>query len=84
MDAEFHSLDAELNSTSNEYPLCILFRRPSLIKNEDTLRQHVKTRFFEVSAFFMKVCILKSMHNGYSLDVEFNSASNECLKLKFE
>ena len=36
-------LDAELNSTSNKYPLSILLKRCTLIKVEDTLKKCVPT-----------------------------------------
>ena len=39
-----HLLATELNFTSNEYPLCIVLRIPTLIKIQDTLKmciQHV-------------------------------------------
>ena len=40
--------------------------------------------FFQVFLFFGVAQSVKSMPSGYSLDVEFNSASNELSQSKFE
>lgn len=76
-------MDAKLDRTSNEYQLCILLRRPTLIKFEDTLKSMLNM-LFNVYSIIINVGPLKIMDNGYSLDVEFNSESNVCLHLKFE
>ena len=40
--------------------------------------------FFQVFLVFGVLGLVKSMSSGYSLDVEFNSASNKLSRLKFE
>ena len=74
------SLDVELNYASNEYPLGILFDEPSYPKNNKYLKKHdddISITFFQVFLIFGVAGSIKSIPSGYSLDAEFNSASNE-------
>ena len=81
------SLDAELNSKSNEYPLGILLMDLSTPRIRNTWKNVMMTsssHFFQVFLVFGVEGSVKSMQCGYSLDVELNSASNELSRLKFE
>ena len=69
------SLDAELNSASNEYPPYILLMDPATQETRNTF--DVIITFFQVFLVFGVAGSVKSMPSGYSLDAEFNSASNE-------
>ena len=80
-------LDAKLNSASNEYPLGILLMDPATPKTRNTWKKwndDVIIPFFRVFLVFGVGRCVKSMPSGYSLDVEFNSASNELSQSKFE
>ena len=80
-------MDAELNSASNEYPLGIILTDPATPKNKKYLKKcddDVIITFFQVFLVFGVAGFAKSMHGGYSLDAELNSASNELYYLKFE
>ena len=72
------SLDADLNSASNEYLLDILLTVLS------TPRYLLIITLFQVFLVFGVAGTVKSMPSGYSLDTEFNSASNELSRSKFE
>ena len=71
------SLDAELNYASNKHPLGILLTGPA------TPTSSLIT-FFQVFLVFGVAGSVKSIPSGYSLDVEFNSASNKLSRSKFE
>ena len=74
------SLDAELNSASNEYPHCILLTDPTTPKTRNTWTNVMMTSsscFFQVFLIFGVSGSVKIMKCGYSLDVELNSASIE-------
>ena len=70
-------LDAELNSASNEYPLGIILMSPATPKKEIPKKcdDDIIIMFFQLFLVFGVVGPIKSMLSGYSLDVEFNSAS---------
>ena len=77
------SLDAELNSTSNEYPLSIILmglttQKKYLKKCDDD----IIIMFFQVFLVFGVEGSIKSMQSGYSLDVEFNFASRGALSIE--
>ena len=81
------SLDVELNSASNEYPLSILLMDPATPKTRNTWKNMMMTsssRFFQVFLVFGVAGSVKSMQCGYSLDAESNSASNKLSRSKFE
>ena len=80
------SLDVELNSASNEYPLGILWQTPLPQKQKYLKKQNddIIIPFFHVFLVFGVEESVKSMPIGYSLDVEFNSACNELSRSKFE
>ena len=81
------SLDAELNSPSNEYPLGILLMDPATPKTRNTWKNGMMMSSFHVFQLFLVFGVaksVKSMPSGYSLDEEFNSASNELSWSKFE
>ena len=65
-------MDTKLNSTSNEYPLGTLLMGPATPKTRNT-----SSCFFKVFLVFGVEGPVESMPSGYSLDAEFNSASNE-------
>ena len=77
-------LDAELNSTSNEYPLGILLDYPKNKKYLKKWNDDLIIPFFQVFIVFWVAGSVKIMPIGYSLDAEFNSASNELSWSKFE
>ena len=60
------SLDVELNSASNEYPLGILLLDPA------TPKTNVIITFFQVFLVFGVMGSVKSMLSGYSLYAERN------------
>ena len=63
------------------------FDRPRYPKNKKYLKNVMMTsssHFFKVFLVFGVTGSVKSMLNGYSLDAEFNSASNELSRSKFE
>ena len=66
------SLDAELNSAFNEYPLGILLTNLATPKTRNII-----ITFFKLFLVFGVAGSVKSMSGGYSLDAEFNSASSE-------
>ena len=83
------SLDVKLNSASNEYPLNILLTDPAAPKTRNTWKMwwwhhHHHHHIFQVFILFGVAGSVKSMPSGYSLDAEFNSASNEVSRSKFE
>ena len=63
-------MDAELISASNEYPLDILLTELATPKT-------IIIMYFQVFIVFGVVEFVKSIQSGYSLNAEFNSASNE-------
>ena len=69
------SLDTKLNSASNEYPLDILLTDLATPKISG---------YSLVLVVFGVAGFVKGMSSGYSLDAEFNSASNELSRSKFE
>ena len=73
------SLDVELNSTSNEYPLGIILMDPATQKQEIPKKMEwwCHHSIFQVFLIFGVARSVKSMPSGYSLDAEFNSTSNE-------
>ena len=71
-------LDAELNFTSNEYPLGIFFTGPATPKTRNTWK-NVIIPFFQVFLIFGVARSAKSMSSGYSLDEKFNYASMSSL-----
>ena len=76
------SLDVELNSLSNEYPLGILLTgtsNPKIINAWKNVMMTSSSCFFRYFFFWGVVGSIKSMSSGYSLDVEFNSTSNDYL-----
>ena len=64
------------------------FDGPRFPKNKKYLKKHddddVIITFFQVFLVFWVAEPIKSMPNGYSLDLEFNYASNELSRSKFE
>ena len=81
------SLDAELNSTSNEYALDILLMDPTTLKTRNTRKNMMMTsssHFFQVFLAFGVACPVKSILSGYSLDAKFNFASNDLSPSNFE
>ena len=78
------SLDAELNSASNEYPLGILLMDPATPKTLKKCNDDVIITFFQVFLVFGVEGSVKSMQCGYLLDAESNSTSNELSRSKFE
>ena len=63
------------------------FDGPRYPKNKKYLKKRdddVIMKFFKVFLVFGVVGPVKSMTSGYSLDAEFNSASNELSQSKFE
>ena len=63
------------------------FDGPLYPKNKKYLKKHaddVIITFFQVFLVFGVAGPIKSMPSGYSLDVKFNSTSNELSRLKFE
>ena len=79
-------LDVKFDSTSNEYPHCILLMDPATQKQEIPKKMWwwCHHHIFLVFLSFGEEGSVKSMFSGYSLDAEFNSASNELSRLKFE
>ena len=78
--------ESSLDSTSNEYPHCILLMDPATPKLEipkKTWWWHHRHVFSSI-VFFGVAGSIKSMSSGYSLDAKFNSASNELSQSKFE
>ena len=75
----YSNLDAELNSTSNEYPLNILLMDSTTQKKEipEKCDDDVIIMFFQVFIFLGVEGPIKTMSSGYSLDAEFNSTSNK-------
>ena len=72
-------MDAKLNSTSNEYPLGILLK--------DSATQKTRNTWINVMMTFLVFGAarpFKSMLSRYLLDAEFNFASNELSRSKFE
>ena len=64
------SLDVELNSTSNEYPLGILLTDPITPKKRNTWKNKMMMSsfpFFQVFLLFGVAVSIKSMMCGYSL-----------------
>ena len=81
------SLDAEFDSTSNEYPHFILLMDPATPKTRNTWKKcddDVIITFFQVFLDFGVAGSVKSMLCGYSLDAELNSSSNELSCSEFE
>ena len=81
------SLDAEFNSTSNEYPHCITLTDPATPKTRNTWKKHdddIIITLFQVFLIFGIAWSIKSMQCGYSLDAESNSTSKELSQSKFE
>ena len=80
------SLDVELNSASDEYPLDILLTDPATPKTRNTWKTWwwCHHHIFQIFLVFGVGGSVKSMQSGYSLDAEFNSASNEIYRSKFE
>ena len=65
------SLNAELNSTCNEYPLSILLTGPATLKTRNTWKNvMIIITFFQVFLVFGVAGCVKSMLSGYLLDVE--------------
>ena len=63
------------------------FDGPCYPKNKKYLKKHdedIIITFFEVFLVFGVVGPVKNMLSGYSLDVKFNSASNDLSQSKFE
>ena len=63
------------------------FDKPLYPKNKKYLKKcddDVIITFFQVFLIFWVAETVKSMSSGYSLDVEFNSTSNEISRSKFE
>ena len=80
-------MDAEFNSASNEYPLGILLTDPTTLKTKNTKKKRdddVINTFFQVFLIFGVARSVKSMPSGCSLDVEFNYASNDLSRSKFD
>ena len=90
-------LDVELNSAYNEYPLGILLidpATPKIINTWKNVMMMSSLRFFRyfffIITFFQAFLVfgvagsVKSMLSEYSLDGEFNSASNDLSRSKFE
>ena len=59
-------------------------RYPKIKKYPKKCDDDVIITFFQVFLVFGVAGSIKSMPSGYSLDAEFNSASNELSRLKFE
>ena len=81
------SLDVELNSASNEYPLSILLTDPATRKTRNTSKNVMMIIimfFFQVFLVFRVAGSIKIMPSGYLLDAEFHSASNELSRSKSE
>ena len=80
------SLDAELNSASNEYPLGILLMDPSTPKARNTWKTewwHHHHVFPGISCFWGSG--VRQKYAGWVLlDEKFNSASNELSRSEFE
>ena len=79
------SLDAEFDSASNEYPHCILLTDPATPKTRNAWKKcndDVIITFFQVFLVFWVAGFVKSVSSGYSLDAEFNFASNELSRSK--
>ena len=68
-------------------PIWHTFEGPHYPKNKKYLKKHdddVIIMFFQVFLVFGVAGSVKSMPSGYSLDAEFNSASNKLSRSKFE
>ena len=76
-------LDAEFNSTSSEYPHCMLLTDHATPKTRNTWKNVIIT-FFQVFLVFGVAGSVKSMQCRYLLDAESNSAFNELFRSKFE
>ena len=71
----------------NLVPTRHTFDGPRYPKNKKYLKKwndDIIIPFFQVFLVFGVEGSVKSMSSGYSLDAEFNSASNELSRLKFE
>ena len=91
-------MDAKFDSTSKEYPHCILLMDPSTPKTRNTWKNVMTPlpqkkeipkkmwfiSFFQVLLFLGVEHSIRSMQCGYSLDAESNSASNKLSRSKFE
>ena len=78
------SLDAELNSASNEYPLGILLTDPTTQKTRIPEKTWWCIMFFQVFLVSGVAGSIKSIHHGYYFDAESNYASNNLSWSKFE
>ena len=60
------------------------FEKTHIDKNLRYIKKCVQHIFLMYLNFFINAGLLKHMHNGYSLDVEFNSTASERLNVKFK
>ena len=74
----------KINSSSKEYPCCILLMDPTTWKMRNTWKTWFQSCFFMYFSFFCLAGSIKSMKHGHSLDAQLNFASNEYSRLKFE
>ena len=76
-----------INFRIQRIPTRHTFDRPRYPKNKKSLKNGMMTssfHFFRYFLFFGVARSVKSMLSGYSLDAEFNSASSELSRSKFE
>ena len=79
--------NAELNSTFNGYPVCILLIDLSTPPKKEIPKKRdddVNITFFQIFLIFGVAGSVKSMQCGYSLDVESKFSSKYLYRSKFE